>query len=171
MTLMGSSLFRRSWASANSAVAAVIADMVVRGVVDYGFVVNVVNVRYIHVIHRAVVVEASVIPISALIADATVAEAIVDAPVKADIRAPVAFIPGKGIATPAPITGRPEKSNFGSHHPRTRHPKIAFLSISPVAGRPHIAVSWGHRLGIDRKRGRSDRDGHAELREQGSWDG
>ena len=79
-------LFCSGRASGNSTLAAVIADMVHRGVVDYGLVVDIVNVRDVHVIHRAVVVEGSVIPISAFIADTTVAEAIVDATVEADLR-------------------------------------------------------------------------------------
>jgi len=44
-----------------STVSAVIADVVESSVVDDGLVVNVVNVRDVHVIHRAVVVEGSVI--------------------------------------------------------------------------------------------------------------
>src|SRR5271166_201956 len=146
MTLMCRGLFRCRRASVNPAVPAVVADVVVRGVVDDGLVVNIVNIRDVYVIHRAVVVETAVIPISALIADATVAEAIVDAAVKADIRAPVAFIPGKGVAAPTPITRRPEKANLGSHHPRTRHPEVPFLSVSPVAGRPQVTVGWSHGL-------------------------
>ena len=78
-------LFRCGRASVNPAVPAVIADMVERGVVDYGLVVDVVNIRDVNVIHRAVVVEAAVIPISALIADATISKAVIDATVKADI--------------------------------------------------------------------------------------
>src|SRR5208337_1464979 len=150
--------------SANSTLAAVIADMVHRGFVDYGFVVNIVNVRDVHVVHRGVVVEGPVIPISAFIADTTVAEAVVDATVEADMRPPVAFIPREGTAAPAPITGSPEEANFGSHHPRTRHPEVALITISPVAGRPQITVRGDHGLLVHRQRGRSDRDRHAELR-------
>src|SRR5579863_808609 len=149
VTLMRSSFFRRRRASINPAVPAVVADVVVRGVVDYGLVVDVVKIRTANVIHGAVVVEASVIPISALITETAVAEAIVDAAVKADSRAPVAFIPGKSVATPTPITGRPEKANFGSHHPGTGHPEVAFVAVRPVARRPHVAVSGSHRLGVD----------------------
>src|SRR5208337_2325200 len=145
--------------SANSTLAAVIADMVHRGFVDYGFVVNIVNVRDVHVVHRGVVVEGPVIPISAFIADA-----VVDATVEADMRPPVAFIPREGTAAPAPITGSPEEANFGSHHPRTRHPEVALITISPVAGRPQITVRGDHGLLVHRQRGRSDRDRHAELR-------
>src|SRR5579859_6619852 len=150
MTSMHRGLFRCGWASVDAAVSAVIADVVVRGVVDYSLVVNVVNIRNVHVIHGAVVVEAAVSPIPTLITHAPIAEAVVDATVEADIRAPVAFIPGKGIAAPAPITRRPEKANLGSHHPRPRDPEVAVLSICPVAGRPQVTISGSHRLGIDR---------------------
>src|SRR5271157_4409178 len=107
-------LFPCGRAGADSTSSAVVTHMIERGVVDDGLVVNIVNIRDVYVIHRAVVVETAVIPISALIADATVAEAIVDAAVKADIGAPIAFIPGKGVAAPTPITRRPEKADLGS---------------------------------------------------------
>ncbi len=154
-------------AGVNSTGAAVIADMVHGGVVDHGPVVNIVNVRDVHVIHRAVVVEGSMIPVSAFIADTTVAETVVDATVEADMRAPIALIPSVGVAAPTPVTGSPEKANLGSHHPRTGHPVVAFISISPVSGRPQITFGRGHGLHVHRERGRSDRDRYAELRERG----
>src|SRR5208283_4825123 len=95
-------LFRSGRSSVNSTLAAVVTDMVHCGVVDYGLVVNIVNVRDVHVVHRAVVVEGPVIPISAFIADTTIAEAVVDATVEADMRTPVAFIPREGTPAPAP---------------------------------------------------------------------
>jgi hypothetical protein len=158
-------LFRRAGAGVSSAVAAVIAHPVGR-VVDNGLVVNVVNVRHVHVIYRSVVLEGSVIPISAFIAGTAIAVAVVDAAIKADMRTPVAFIPGIGIAAPAPITGSPEQARFGSHHPRTRHPVVAFIPVSPVARRPQVTIGGGHRLLVYRQRRGSDRDRHAELREQ-----
>ena len=165
MPLMARGLFRSVRTCVHSTPAAVIADVVVGGVVDHGFVVDVVNIRDVDVVHRAVVVEGSVVPISALIADAAITEAVVDAAVEADLRAPVAIIPGVGVATPAPITRSPEQARFRSHHPRTRHPEVAFLAVGPVTGRPYIALSGGHRLFIHRKCRRSDGDRHAELRE------
>jgi hypothetical protein len=147
---MGCGLFRRSRARVDPTMPAVVADVVIRSVVNDGLVVDVVNVRDIYVIHGAVVIEASVSPISALIADTPIAEAVVDAAVKTDIRAPVAIVPGISVTTPTPIAGRPQQTNLGSHHPRTRHPEVTFLSIRPVAGRPQIAVSRGHRLRVQR---------------------
>ena len=88
--------------------AAVITDVIVGGVVDYGLVVDIVNVRDVHVIHRAVVVEGAVSPISALIADTTITKAVVDATVEPNLSSPVAAIPSIGIVTPTPVTRRPE---------------------------------------------------------------
>src|ERR1700674_3213731 len=105
MTLVCRGRFCCGRAGISSTSATVIADMVHCGVVDYGLVVNIVNVRDVHVVHRAVVVESSVIPISTLIADTTIAEAVVDATVEADMRTPVAAIPSIGVAAPTPITG------------------------------------------------------------------
>src|ERR1022692_3336607 len=155
-------------AGGNSTGAAVIADIVDPSVVDYGLVVNVVNAGDIHVVHRTVVVKLSVLPTSALIAGTTIAKAVVDPTVEADLRTPVTVIPAVGVAAPAPITGSPEQTNLGSHHPRTRHPEVAFIPICPVAGRPDITGGGHHGLCVHRQRGRSDRDRNRELRERGS---
>jgi hypothetical protein len=120
------------------------------GVVDHGLVVNIVNARAAHVVHRAVVVEGPVIPISASVANTAIAEAVVDPTVEADMRTPVADIPRIGIAAPAPITGSPEQANLGSHYPRTRHPEVALLTISPVAWRPQITIAGDHGLRVHR---------------------
>ena len=163
--LVGRSLFLSSRAGGNSTSAAVIADMVHRGDVDYGFVVNIVNVRDVHIIHRGVVEEGAVIPISASVTDTAIAEAVVDAAIEADLRAPVAAIPGECIAAPAPVAGSPEQASLRRCHPRTRHPEITFIAIGPVAGRPQITIGGGHGLLVHRQRGRSHGDRHGELRE------
>jgi hypothetical protein len=88
--------------------AAVIAYVVDRDVVDDGLVINVADARHVgDVRHRAVIEEGSMIPISAFIADTTVAESIVDAAVKPDMRTPVPGIPEERPAAPTPITRRP----------------------------------------------------------------
>src|ERR1700682_6224679 len=93
VTLVRGCLFPGARAGSDSPRTAVVADTI-HGVVDHGLVVNIVNVRDVHIVHRAVVIEGTVIPISALIAAAAVAKAVVDAPVEADMRTPVADIPG-----------------------------------------------------------------------------
>src|SRR5271165_4542497 len=135
---MRSGLFPAGRAGVCSTSATVIADVVVGCVVDHGLVVDIVNVRDVHVVHRAVVVEAAVPPISPLIADTSVAVAVVDSAVEAYMLAPVTAIPGVGAAAPP-----------------------------PVARRPEITVSRSHRLRVHRQGGRRDRDGHTELRERG----
>ena len=159
------SLFNGCWPSGNSTRAAVEADTIHGGFVDYGLAIDIGDIRDIHITHRAVVEEGSIIPVAASIADASVAEAVIDATIEADTLAPVSFIPGERVAAPPPITGSPEQASRWGLDPRTRHPKIAFIAITPVAGRPQIASRGNHGLCVHRQRGRSDHDGHAELRE------
>jgi hypothetical protein len=124
--------------------------MVHRRVVDHGFVVNIVNTRATDIIYRAVVAEGPIVPIPAFIAGTTIPVTVVDATVEADMRTPVADIPGVGIAAPTPITRSPEQANFGSHYPRTRHPVVSLITISPIAGRPQITIARDHGLRVHR---------------------
>src|SRR5208337_3091552 len=158
-------LFRCRRAGYKSALAAVIADVVHCRFVDYGLAVDIGDVRDVHIIYRAVVEEGSVVPISTLIPDTAVAKAVVDAAVEADTLAPVAFVPGKGIAAPTPITGSPEQASSGRLDPCARYPEVAFIAVRPIAGRPQITDRRDHRLLVNRQGGRSDRNRHAELRE------
>jgi hypothetical protein len=109
---------------------------VVEGSVVDGPAINIMEIAADHVIYRAIVVEGAVIPVAAFISHTAVAIAIIHAAVKADLCAPVAFVPGVATPTPTPIAGSPEQTDFGSHHPRTRHPEVAIVAIGPVAGRP-----------------------------------
>jgi hypothetical protein len=150
----------------DSASASVKADAVHAGVVDYCPVVNVVNVGDVHVVHCAVVVEGAVVPVSALIADTPIAEAVIDAAIETDMRPPVAGVPDIEAFTPTPIARGPEKTYFGSQHPRTRHPVIAILAVGPVTWRPNIALTWAYRLHVDRQHRRSNRDRHENAGER-----
>ena len=100
-------LFCLGRTSVNTTCAAVVTDPVHCRTVDDRRVVNVVNVGDVHVVHRTVVVKLSVLPTSAFIAGSTVAVTVVHATVEADLLAPVAAIPGVGVAAPAPITRSP----------------------------------------------------------------
>src|SRR5208282_929355 len=166
VALVRGCLLGRGGAGANSTSATVVADVVYSRGVDNGLVVNIGNVHATHVVHRGVVEEGAVVPISASIAHPAIAEAVVDAAVEADLRAPIPAIPGKGIAAPTPIARSPEQASFRRLDPGTGHPEVAFVAIRPVAGRPHIADRGNHRLLIHGQRGRSDHDRHAELSEQ-----
>jgi hypothetical protein len=110
--------------------------VVERCVVGYRFIVDIVHAGGVHVIHGTVVIEGAMIPISALVANATIAEAIIHASVEADMITPVAAMPDIRIIAPTPITGSPEEANFRGHHPGSRNPEVAFISISPIAGSP-----------------------------------
>ncbi len=91
----------------DSAFASVKADVVVDVVVDNCGVVSVVNVGDVDVHNGAIIEEVAAIPSSALKADPEEAEAVIDASVEADVRAPVAFMEDESRAAPAPISWRP----------------------------------------------------------------
>src|ERR1051326_4149164 len=165
MSVTGCRLFRRCWPGADATISTVIADMIYGGVVDHSLVVDIVNIRDIYVIHRTIVVEGAVVPISALIAGATVAISVVDSAIEANMWTPVTGIPGIVISIPTPISRGPEHARGGGHHPSAGHPEIALITISPVARRPQIAVSWNLGLRVNGKGGRSNRDSYAYLRE------
>jgi hypothetical protein len=105
-------LFLRIRLRRYSTVATVVADAVHRRVIDHGGVVNVVNVGYIYVIHRAVIVEMVVFPTPALVTVAEVTEAIVNSTIETYPRAPVAFMEDKPFASPTPPAGCPEKADL-----------------------------------------------------------
>src|SRR5712692_4093488 len=88
MSLMRRSLLLRCRTRVDSAVAAVEADARLR-VVDHRLVVNVVNDRDVHVVHRLVVEEAIVVPTSAFVTFTKIAEAIVDPAIETDYRTPI----------------------------------------------------------------------------------
>lgn len=91
----------------DSAGAAVVSD--VRFVVhDHRAVhVHVGDVDGIDVHDGGVVEESAVAPFSTEKADAAIAEAIVNATVKTDVRAPVTGMPGVKATAPSPVAGRP----------------------------------------------------------------
>ena len=117
---------------------------------------------------RPVVEERAVAPVAALVTDAAIAEAVVDAAVKADFRAPISFVETRRRrrrSTPssrASTTGRVLAAG-----PRCRHPIIAVNVCvpRPIAGRPQIARAGDDRLVIDRQwRGFDiDADANAHL--------
>jgi hypothetical protein len=107
MSLAMRRLFRRGWASRDSADTTVIAHIVHRDVIyDDGLVVHVRNVP--HVVDGSVVEEGSAIPISSLVAETFVAKTIDNAAIESHVRPPVALVKNIDAITPAPITRSPE---------------------------------------------------------------
>jgi hypothetical protein len=149
--LVSRHLFCLGRAGVDSASAAVVAYPVHICVVDHRRVVNVVNVGDVYVVHRTIVVKLPVLPTPALIAGTAITIAVIHTSVEADVTAPVAAVPLIGIATPTPVTWSPEQANRGCHHPRTRYPEVAFISVGPVAGRPQITRGGDYRLRVYRQ--------------------
>jgi hypothetical protein len=77
-------------------------------VYDYGFVVDIVDIHRIHSRNRSVVKKPSATPITALESSTYVPEAIMDAAIIADVRAPISRVPHIYAPGVAPITGRPK---------------------------------------------------------------
>src|SRR4029077_16133318 len=109
--------------------------------------------------------------VSALIAETPIAEAVINAAIEADMRAPVAGVPDIEAFAPTPIAWGPEKTYFGSQHPRTRHPEIAIVAVSPVTGRPDVPLAGAYRLYVDRQYRRSNSDRHEDAGERCGWQG
>ncbi len=140
----------------DSAMATVIADAIYSDVVHYCPVVNVVDLSHVHAIDGAVVIKISTVPVSAFIAVTVVAVTVVDATIKADLRAPVSGMPEVGVSSPSPVAGRPQKTDLGSQHPRARHPKIAIGTIGPITWSPDVTGTRAPRLFINWQRRWSD---------------
>ena len=100
---------------------AVIADAYIVSHIHLRFV-HVVNHGHVYVGHCAVVEEMAVVPTPAFKTVAEVSEAIVDAAVETYCRSPIAGIPDKTAAAPAPVARRPEKPTSGAstHVPGTQ---------------------------------------------------
>src|SRR5258708_14677260 len=96
------SLLLRSRTRVDPAIAAVVAD-VVHVVVDYRCVVNVVNLANVHIVHGALLEEATVLPTSAFITLTEIAETVTDPAVETYLLAPVTHVTNKTFPPPAPI--------------------------------------------------------------------
>ncbi len=108
--------------------------------------VNVVHIRRVDIVDRAVVVEMAATPIAALVAEAHIAKAVVDAAIVANMSTPVAAIKAIAVMPKAPIARRPKCSFVRRLNPCPRYPVIALGTPSPIAGRPYIAFTGCIRL-------------------------
>src|SRR4051812_39554890 len=106
--------------------------------VDYhGAVINM-NVRDPDVIDAAVVIEIPAVPIAAFIAFTEITEAVIDAAVEANVRAPIAGVPKICAAVKPPVTRGPQEARLRRDHPGAGHPKISVRAIRPVTGGPDV---------------------------------
>jgi hypothetical protein len=131
----------------DAASASVVGDA---GVVvdDDRTVVDVGDTR-VDAVNGAIVVEVIAVPVAAVIADAGVSEAVVDAAVEADVRAPEATVKAPAVAIPAPVAGGPEGAIVGWSAPGAGDPVVAGGSPVPVAGGPDVVGRGGFRLLVD----------------------
>src|ERR1700683_889858 len=109
--------------------------MVVDHWVGYGSVVHL-NIRYLDVVDRAVVIETVSLPVPALIARAFVAVSIVDPAVVTDIPAPVSVAVAVTTARVVPISWRPQIPCLRRSRPSAGHPEVTLRGVAPVSGRP-----------------------------------
>jgi hypothetical protein len=139
----------------------VVDDGVLRD--DRAVLIDVGHVHAAKVRDSAVVGKRSTAPLAPDEADAAEAEAVVDATVEADVRAPIAAVPAVNAASEAPIARGPKNANSGRLHPDPRNPLVARVSVSPVAGGPEIARSGQRGLHVHGQSGWSDVHGNTDA--------
>ena len=139
--------FRRPGPHLDTALAAIEANATAAAmVVADRMVIDVAVDGDVNVVNRAVVVKVAAVPVAALVADADIAEAIIDAAVVADVRAPVATVEAVAMVMEAPVAGRPESAGVGSLNPCAGHPIVAAPAPGPIAGSPQVVVAGSLRL-------------------------
>src|ERR1700722_19591451 len=94
VTFMLEGLLLRCRARLDTAVAAVIADSILRPVYDCS-VVDIVYLGDVHIHHSSVVEKVSAVPAAACEAHAEVTEAVINAAVEPDMRPPEALVKEK----------------------------------------------------------------------------
>ena len=113
-----------------------------------------------------IVPEMTAIPAAADIPDTAIAETIVDAPIEAYMRAPIAGMPAIYSGRKTPIARRPKKSYFRRSRPIAGYPIITVIPIGPITGYPKISIRGTRRLFVYRnsRRRNSYRQANANLR-------
>src|ERR1700687_2034238 len=165
VSIMCRSLLLRCRARTDPTVAAVVTHAVYGDISDR-CVVNVMDVGDVNVGHGSIVEKAPIIPTPAFVSVAEGAETVIDSAVKAYLWSPIAFIENKAVATPAPISWRPQEADFWRLHPCTGHPVIIaeIFAVGPVTRRPDIAVARASWLFIDGQSRWSKRNRDTDLR-------
>ena len=80
-------------------------------VVDDGPVVYVGDVNAAHIHGRTVIEIGTAAPVTAFKSNTTIAEAVIHAAVKADMRPPIAAVPGVDTTAPTPVARRPQQAD------------------------------------------------------------
>src|SRR3974390_922209 len=148
----------------HTAIAPVVTDTrhVHVAIFDVG-VIDIVNDRDIHVVHRAVVEKMPMVPSPAFIPVTEVSESVNDPAVESHRCPPVAWIPQVAAPSPTPISRRPQKSHLRRHDPRARHPVVVAIP-SPVSRHPDVILCGADGLFVDWQFRRCERNRHSNLR-------
>ena len=121
------------------------------GVDDDGLVVDVGDRDAAEIVDGPVIGEHAVVPVSAFVTDAGIPVAVIHAAIVADMRSPIARIPGIDVVLPAPVAWRPEQSDRGRANRGAGNPIIAVRAIRPEAGRPDVARRGNRGLFVNRQ--------------------
>ena len=143
-----------------------------RIIVDHRLVVNVVNLRHVHEVHRPVVEEIVSPPIPALITFSAITVTVIDPAIEADVRSPVTCVPYVHSIVPSPITGCPQEARHRRKHPCAGHPVVIFIvvAVRPIARRPNIIFAGTNRLYVHGQRRGRDNNGYSNtLPERYRW--
>src|SRR5271163_510537 len=106
------------------------ADAIHRGLVD-SRVVNVSIDGDVYAANRLVVEEVPVVPAAAVVAMTKIAIPVTDSAVETDLCSPIAVMEQIPAVAPTPITRSPEVTDFGSHDPCPRNPKVIVVTVRP----------------------------------------
>src|SRR5215469_4654428 len=111
-------------------------------------------VRGVIVRDRCVVIVLVASPGAAVKACAGIAESVVNAAIKPNGWSPVTRIPDVEAVYEAPISRRPQQSDFRRQNPSAGNPVIAdVVAVGPIPRHPDVAGSRTDWLGIDRQEG------------------
>jgi hypothetical protein len=114
-----------------------------------------------HAHHCGVIAEHAAHPNAAQEPNAGISESVVNAAVKSDMRAPVAFVPNVHGTLEPPVSGSPEQPDGRRLYPHARNPKIPRFAVPPITRRPQVPGSRADRLLIYRKHWRCDANPHS----------
>ena len=144
--------FSGSWPRHCAAVAAIEADVRVRGVlVDDRCVVHVVDYGRIHIGDRAVIKIFAAPPVASKEPPAGITEAIINPAVETNGRSPVSRVPNVEAIVEPPVSGCPKKSYFRWENPRSWNPEVSVIAVRPIAGLPDVAGARTDRLHVHRQ--------------------
>lgn len=157
--------FGRCRLHVDTAVTAVKTGAIDMRVVDDRRAVDVRHTHIADVVDAPVVGKPVMVPMATLIPDTGITEAIADSTIVSNMRTPITAVPIISLIGPAPIARCPKRSDIRRQHPSPWHPIIIVVIVAPgpIAGRPHVTVTWNRRLDIHRQLRRCNVDRYGNV--------